>query len=79
MKKITEEGHERYYKIMLFLNLFGETLVIKEYGNTANKAPTRVLEKAFQFWSDGEKEAKKTIKKRMANGYHIAFDSKRKP
>lgn len=37
LARITQKGHERYYKLMLTENLFGEFIVTREYGNTSYK------------------------------------------
>lgn len=55
LTRFTEQGHERYYKMLSSQNLFGEHLVIREFGNTNYKKPTRIIEKQFDTQKDAEK------------------------
>jgi predicted DNA-binding WGR domain protein len=78
MKRITKQGHERYYKIMVFLNIIGEIIMYREYGNSSYKRHTGSLEKPFSIKEEAEKEAFKIQKMKEKKGYIVAFSSKSK-
>jgi hypothetical protein len=70
---MTPQGHERYYKIMVSLNLFGEFLLIREYGNTSYAKPTRVLEKSFKVFENAICAAEEIKKTRLQHQYKIVY------
>ncbi len=69
LTKITEKGHERYYKIISSPNLLGEHLVVREYGNTSFKKPTRTLENTFENDNDANKFFNQLKKQKLHRGY----------
>jgi len=69
LTRITPRGHERYYKIISTQNLFGEFLVIREYGNTSYKKPTRTLEKCFESQEESTRFFINIKNKKIHRGY----------
>lgn len=62
-------GHERYYKIISAVNLFGEHYVSREYGNTNYKRPTRVIENKFETLSEATKFVEIIKSQKLHRGY----------
>lgn len=75
LKKTTEKGNERYYKIMVFSNLFDENILLREYGNSRYKGPTRVLENSYNEIKEAIKAALDIQKKKINKGYVVAYSS----
>ncbi len=45
-------GKIRYYKIKTYLTLFGDYLIVREYGAIKNARPTRIIKKYFSHIED---------------------------
>jgi len=75
MKKIAKNGHERYYKIMIFLNLLNQVILYREYGNSSYKSATGNLEKKFDSFNIAKKMALRIKKERERRGYSTTFFS----
>ena len=41
------KGRVRYYSLALYPTLFGEYLLVREFGGVKNKRPTRVIKEYF--------------------------------
>ena len=59
----------RYYKINLFVDLFGEYLLIKEYGNIKYKKPTRILQEYYQTQEEALDSFEKKLQEKITKGY----------
>lgn len=59
----------RYYKLELFLSLFGEYVIEREYGNIAYRAPTGIRKNTFSSIESAEKFYFKILKIRESRGY----------
>jgi predicted DNA-binding WGR domain protein len=59
----------RYYKLEMFLSLFGEYIVEREYGNVAYRAPTGVRKKIFFSIESAKEFYFKILKAKKAKGY----------
>ena len=46
------KGKVRYYTLALYPALFGEYLLVREFGGVKNKKPTRVMKEYFQQAED---------------------------
>lgn len=69
LKKRTKEGRERYYKISIFKNLFGEIILTREYGNIANKGPTGTIEEVLFSPEQAEAKALNIFNLKKNSGY----------
>ena len=63
------EHRTRYYNVSIYLTLFGDYLLTKEYGSVKNKKPTGVVLKYFNDFNEAVKLFEKTIKEKRKKGY----------
>lgn len=59
----------RYYSLKLYLTLFGEFLLIRAFGASKNKAPTRIMKKYFFQIEDALIEMEYILSSKIAKGY----------
>jgi predicted DNA-binding WGR domain protein len=64
-----EKGRERYYKLSISKNLFGDFELDRVYGATRNKKPTRSLREFFGSLEDAVCFFNTTLKSKTAKGY----------
>jgi len=72
MKRHTNRGTVRYYKLELFSTLFGEFVVEREYGNAYFKAPTGVKKDFFDSFEDAVAMFETLLKQKQKKGYKDA-------
>ena len=61
----------RYYSLKLYPTLFGEFLLIREFGGLKNKKPTRVIKEYFSHIEDCVKVIDNLIAVKIKKGYVI--------
>jgi len=59
----------RYYKLELFLSLFGEYIVEREYGNVIYRSPTGRRKNIFLSINSAKEFYFKTLKSKKHRGY----------
>jgi len=59
----------RYYKHKLVQTLFGEYILIKEFGSIHNNSATGICKNYFTNLDDAIKEAKISINRKLSCGY----------
>lgn len=59
----------RYYSINLCPTLFGDFLLIKEFGSMCNKKPTRIIKEYFSYIEDSLLVMKSFINAKIKKGY----------
>jgi len=59
----------RYYSLKLYPTLFGEYLLIREYGGLKNKKPTRVIKEYYESVPEALMALKRLIKHKSDKGY----------
>ncbi len=70
------KGRVRYYSLGLYPTLFGEYLLIREFGGVKNKRPTRVIKEYFDQTEDAYTLYLKFIREKLNKGYmHITLIS----
>jgi len=65
----SNRGNIRYYKIELFLSLFDDYIVEREYGNIRYKAPTGIRKNLFSSFKAAKDFYNSIIKKKKQRGY----------
>jgi len=60
---------ERYYRISLILNLFGEYILQKSYGSCERKKPTRTIEEYFSSYTEASRGLELKLKEKYKKGY----------
>lgn len=68
----------RYYKLELFLSLFGDYIVEREYGNIAYKAPTGERKNIFDSKDKAKEFYTKIMETRKKRGYKNDLHSARR-
>lgn len=68
MTRYTNKG-TRYYKLMLYLNLFDEFVVERQYGRISYKTPTGTKKDFFNSFDDAVIIFKKLLKQKKKKGY----------
>ena len=63
------KGKVRYYSLALYPTLFGEYLLIREFGGVKNKKPTRVMKEYFDHLDDALALLKKLTTEKLHKGY----------
>ena len=61
----------RYYSIEILPTLFGEYLLVKEFGGVKNKKPTRIIKEYFSHLEDSIIALEDFIGVKMKKGYFI--------
>jgi len=61
----------RYYKIRLFLTLFGDVLLLKEYGGVKNKKPTGIKKEYYSNTEDAIVAKDRILSLKIARGYRL--------
>lgn len=65
-----EVNHKlRYYSLKLYPTLFGEYLLVREFGGSKNKGPTRIIRKYFSHIEDAFVEMENILSLKLAKGY----------
>jgi hypothetical protein len=59
----------RYYSINLCPTLFGDFLLIKEFGSMCNKKPTRIIKEYFSYVEDSLQVIDSFINAKIKKGY----------
>ena len=59
----------RYYKLSISLNLFGEYIFIREYGNVKYRKPTGLIHEYFPFSNEALLKLEKIVKEKYKRGY----------
>ena len=59
----------RYYSIKLYPTLFGEYMLVKEFGGSKNKKPTGIIRKYFSHIEDAFEETQNILFSKLAKGY----------
>jgi len=67
--KRSVNGLMRYYRIDLFLNLFGEWMVIRTFGSINHSLPTGVITKVYAEQVDAQKAYEALICQKELKGY----------
>jgi len=60
---------ERYYRVSLILNLFGEYIFQRVYGSCESKKPTRVIAEYFSSYAEAYRSLELKIKEKYKKGY----------
>lgn len=63
---------ERYYKIELIPNLFGEVLLIRTYGSVYRRKPTGVITQIYANTFEAVDAQERLINQKRKKGYCIA-------
>ena len=63
------KGKVRYYSLALYPTLFGEYLLIREFGGVKNKRPTRVMKEYFERAEDALTLLSKLSIEKLKKGY----------
>lgn len=72
VKLYREVNHKmRYYSINLYPTLFGEYLLVKEFGGVKNKKPTRIIKEYFSHLEDSIKAFEKLVGEKVKKGYFL--------
>jgi predicted DNA-binding WGR domain protein len=59
----------RYYSLKLHPTLFGNYLLIREFGGLKNKKPTRIIKEYFSYIEDAKNKMQKIINLKLLKGY----------
>ena len=59
----------RYYSLEILPTLFGEYLLVREFGGVKNKKPTRVIKKYFSSKEESVKAFEKLVEEKIKKGY----------
>ena len=60
---------ERYYRVSLMLNLFGEYIFQRVYGSCKSKNPTRIIVEYFSSYADAYRSLELKLKEKYKKGY----------
>lgn len=60
---------ERYYRVSLILNLFGEYIFQRVYGSCERRKPTRTIEEYFISYSEAYRNLELKLKEKYKKGY----------
>jgi len=63
------KGRVRYYSLGLYPTLFGEYLLVREFGGVKNKKPTRVMKEYFDRLEDVLELLSKLTVDKLKKGY----------
>ena len=63
-------GKVRYYRLIVYLTLFGEQLLVREYGAVKNKKPTHTIKKYFPNFLDAKNALKVVLLSKLQKGYY---------
>jgi len=66
----------RYYTLKLYPTLFGEFLLVKEFGSTQNKKPTRIRKEYFSHLDESIVVIENFINVKMKKGYFQITNTK---
>ncbi|WP_187648726.1 WGR domain-containing protein [Nitrosophilus labii] len=69
----TKKGNIRYYRIELFLTLFGDYILEREYGNIRYKGPTGIRKNYFARFDEAIAQYDKIIKQKIRKGYKYQY------
>lgn len=72
LKRHTNKGTLRYYRLKLFSTLFGDFVVEREYGNAYFKAPTGVKKDFFDSFENAVAMFERLLKQKQKKGYKNA-------
>ncbi len=61
----------RYYTLNILPTLFGEYLLIREFGGVKNKKPTRVIKKYFSHIEECQKVLDSLVCEKIKKGYFV--------
>ena len=61
----------RYYSLEILPTLFGEYMLIREFGGVKNKKPTRIIKEYFSYKEDGIKAFEKLVEEKVKKGYFL--------
>jgi len=61
----------RYYSFKIYPTLFGEYLLIREYGGVKNKSATRVMKQYYSDLKDAVGAGKQLYEKKYKKGYRV--------
>jgi len=62
-------GKVRYYRLVVYLTLFGEYLFVREYGAVKNKKPTRTIKEYFPNLLDVQSACEFFMISKLKKGY----------
>ena len=62
-------GKARYYRLIIYLTLFEEYLLVREYGAVKNKKPTRTIKKYFPNLLDAKSAFEILMISKLQKGY----------
>jgi len=65
------KGKVRYYSLALYSTLFGEYLLVREFGGVKNKRPTRVIKEYFDHSQDALNLLSKLMTDKLQKGYTL--------
>ena len=63
------KGKVRYYSLALYPTLFGEYLLVREFGGVKNKKPTRVMKEYFDYSQDALNLLSILMTEKLRKGY----------
>jgi len=63
------KGRVRYYSLALYPTLFGEFLLVREFGGLKNKRPTRVMKEYYEHSVDALEAFSKLTADKFKKGY----------
>jgi len=66
-------GRTRYYRIRIYLTLFGEYLLIREWGGVDNKKATGQKQSCFLSLGETVSVVKQIITLKRKKGYNLAI------
>ena len=61
----------RYYSVKILPTLFGEFLLLREYGAVKNKEPTRVIKKYFSHIQESVIALEALVREKIKKGYFL--------
>jgi len=62
-------GKVRYYRLVIFLTLFGDYMLVREYGAVKNKKPTRTIKEYFPNLLDAKSALELLMISKLKKGY----------
>lgn len=63
------KGLERYYRIGVFQNLFGEWTVVRVFGSTKRSKPTGEIASIYPDYAQALLACESLVKRKMKKGY----------
>lgn len=68
---------ERYYRLELIANLFGEFLLIRTFGACINNKPSRIIRETYTTFKEAKEAMEKLLHLKSLRGYHRSLTNER--